>query len=173
MSPHLCSDRQMSSLYEYIAIALIGLVVLAALLFFTAFPGHRFIRVHAYLRSLRKELEPVARAVGASTKTEWAADKEQVMYFFEFPNEKWTISLPGAKDHVVNAWLTLEVGERGFNLYIPSFSPTKHTLLTMRPWSVQSTGCKRKIRPNPSTRGPALAGRGRPLISKVKPKDRA
>ncbi len=47
------------------------------------------------------------------------------MYFFEFPREKWTIDNPRGEDLTVNAWLTLEVGEKSYNVYIPSFSPPK------------------------------------------------
>lgn len=118
----------MNSLFGYIVSTLAGASLLTILLFFTAFPGVRYIRVQAYLRKLRKELEPVARAVGATTKTEWFTDKGQVMYFFEFPNEKWVINGLTSQSHSVNAWLTLEVGDGGFNIYVPSFSPPKaHT----------------------------------------------
>ena len=115
----------MNSAIEIAASTVAGLILLAGVLFFTAFPGVRFLRVHAYLRGLKKELEPIARAVGARTKTEWVTDKGQVMYFFEFPEEKWTINNPRGADLTVNAWLTLEVGEDGYNVYVPSFSPPK------------------------------------------------
>jgi hypothetical protein len=84
----------MNSAVELVASTAVGLALLSGVLFFTAFPGVRYLRVHLYLRRLRKELEPIARAVGARTKTEWVTDKGQVMYFFEFPREKWTIDNP-------------------------------------------------------------------------------
>lgn len=116
----------MSSILEVVVSALLGMVLLAVGLFFTAFPGLRYIRVQMNLRRLKKELEPVARAFGARTKTEWVSDKGQVMYFFEFPNEKWAIHSPRGDDLSVSAWLALEVDENGYNIYVPSFSPPKN-----------------------------------------------
>lgn len=110
----------MGSALEYLLGMVVGLPVVGALLFFTAFPGAQFIRVHAHMRALRKELEPVARAVGAITSTRWVTEREQVMYYFSFPNEKWAIG-----GLTVDAWLTLEVSADGFNVYVPSFSPPK------------------------------------------------
>ena len=113
----------MSTVLEYTLSAIVGFALLAVGLFFTAFPGLQYIQVHRYLKRLKAELEPVARAVGAKTKTEWVTDKQQVMYFFEFPTEKWVINNPRGADHTVSAWLTLEVGAGGYNVYVPSFSP--------------------------------------------------
>lgn len=115
----------MSSIFEGVVIVLLGVVLLALGLFFSAFPGLRYIRVQMNMRRLKKELEPVARAFGARTKTEWIADKGQAMYFFEFPNEKWVIHNPRGDDLSVSAWLALEVDENGYNVYIPSFTPPK------------------------------------------------
>jgi hypothetical protein len=98
----------METAFEYVASAVVGFSILALALFFTAFPGVRFIQAHLYLRKLRRELEPVARAVGATTKTEWNTEKGQIMYFFVFPSREW---------------MTLEVAPTGFNIYVPSFSP--------------------------------------------------
>jgi len=118
----------MRELLEYIVSSVVGLGILAIGLFFTAFPGARFLRVHAYLRKLRKELEPVARAVGATTKTEWSTEKGKVMYFFVFPKEEWIMDGPGGKPISVKPWITLEVSTDGFNIYVPSFSPPReHT----------------------------------------------
>jgi hypothetical protein len=113
----------MSTLLEYVVSALVGIPLLAIGLFFTAFPGVRFVKVHIYLRSVRKELEPVARALGATTRTEWVTQKGQVMYFFVFPNEEWITHDQSGKQLSVNPWITLEVSPEGFNIYEPSFSP--------------------------------------------------
>ena len=113
----------MPAVLEYAVSAIVGLPLVAVGLFFTAFPGVQYIQVHRYLKRLKAELEPVARAVGAKTKTEWVTDKRQVMYFFEFPTEKLVINNPRGDDRTVNAWLTLEVGAGGYNVYIPSFTP--------------------------------------------------
>ena len=100
----------MTTALEYIASGMVGFSILTIALFFTAFPGVRFIQVHLYLRRLRRELEPVARAAGATTKTEWSTEKGQVMYFFVF----------ATKD-----WMTLDVAPSGFNIYTPSFNPLR------------------------------------------------
>ncbi len=113
----------MPAVLEYILSTIIGFALLVVGLFFTAFPGVQYIQVHRYMKRLKAELEPVARAVGAKTKTEWVTDKRQVMYFFEFPTEKWVINNPRGADRTVNAWLTLEVGAGGYNIYVPSFTP--------------------------------------------------
>jgi hypothetical protein len=115
----------MGTVFEFVLSAIIGVALLAAGLFFTAFPGRRYIRVQRYLRRLKRELEPVARAVGARTKTEWVTEKGQVMYFFEFPAEKWDIDNPKGTAISVNAWLTLEVDDTGYNIYVPSFTPPR------------------------------------------------
>lgn len=115
----------MDAILEYTLSAFLGLALLTTGLFFTAFPGLRYIRVHRYLRRLKRELEPVARAVGARTKTEWVTDKGQVMYFFEFPTEKWDINNRTGNALSVSAWLTLEVNESGYNIYVPSFTPPR------------------------------------------------
>ncbi len=115
----------MSTVLEYALSAVIGVALLGAGLFFTAFPGWQYLKVNLYLRRLKAELEPVARAVGATTKTEWVTDKRQVMYFFELPEEKWLISNGSGQSKAVSAWLTLEVGASGYNLYVPSFTPSK------------------------------------------------
>ena len=118
----------MSTALEYTLSAVVGFALLAVGLFFTAFPGVQYIQVHRYLRRLQAELEPIARAVGAKTKTEWVTDKRQVMYFFELPNETWAINDSRGAGHAVKAWLTLEVGAGSYNVYVPSFSPPiKHS----------------------------------------------
>ena len=115
----------MGTVLEYALSAVVGAALLSAGLFFTTFPGWQYIKVRLYLKQLKSELEPVARAVGAKTKTEWVTDKAQVMYFFEFPEEKWLIEHVGGKNIAVSAWLTLEVGAGDYNLYVPSFTPPK------------------------------------------------
>jgi hypothetical protein len=113
----------MPAVLEYTLGAIVGFALLAVGLFITAFPGVQYIQVHRYLKRLKAELEPIARAVGAKTKTEWVTDKRRVMYIFEFPMEKWVINNPRGADHTVNAWLTLEVGPGSYNVYVPSFTP--------------------------------------------------
>lgn len=115
----------MSSLLEYVVGTIVGLLILGAGLFFAAFPGWRFLQVRAQLRKLRSELEPVARAVGAKTKTEWVTEKGQVMYFFELQNEEWSINNGTGQPLAVKPWITLEVSPCGFNVYVPSFSPSR------------------------------------------------
>lgn len=115
----------MSTFLGYALSAVVGVTLLGAGLFFTAFPGWQYIKVRLYLRRLKAELEPVALAVGARTKTEWVTDKGQMMYFFEFPEERWLIDSSSGQSKAVSAWLTLEVGAGGYNLYVPAFTPPK------------------------------------------------
>jgi hypothetical protein len=115
----------MPAILEYTLSAVVGLALLATGLFFTAFPGWQYIQVHRYLKGLKAEFEPIARAVGAKTKIEWVTEKAQVMYFFEFPSEQWMIESTRGNETTVNAWLTLEVGSDGYNIYVPSFTPPK------------------------------------------------
>lgn len=98
--------------------ALLGLAVMSAGVFFTGMPGMQILKSYRYLRRLKAELEPVARAVGATTSTGCDTRTGTRMYYFTFPNEKWAV-----EGKEVAAWLTLMVSADGFNLYVPSFSP--------------------------------------------------
>lgn len=117
--------EHMDSFLEYVVSAIVGVAILGSGLFFTAFPGGRFLQVRAQMRKLRAELEPVARAVGAKTKTEWVTEKGQVMYFVELQNEEWLINNGTEQPSAVKPWITLEVSPSGFNVYVPTFSPPR------------------------------------------------
>lgn len=108
---------QMSFFLQIVISGIVGFGLLALWYFFVEFPGVFFLKTRWRLRKLRRELEPVARAVGATTSTGWHSDRKLLLYFFAFPNvqgpmdnEKW--------------WMTLEIDPAGIgNIYLPSFSP--------------------------------------------------
>lgn len=57
--------------FEILVSGIVGFSILALWYFFFEFPGLFFLKTHLRLRKLKRELEPVARAVGATTSTEW------------------------------------------------------------------------------------------------------
>lgn len=103
--------------FQIVVGSIVGFSILALWYFFVEFPGVFFLKTRLRLRKLRRELEPVARAVGATTSTEWHGDRNLLLYFFEFPNVR------GPMDNT-KWWMTLEVDPAGIgNINVPSFSP--------------------------------------------------
>lgn len=107
----------MSFFIEIVVSGMVGFGVLALWYFFVEFPGVFFLKTRLRLRKLRRELEPVARAVGATTSTGWHSDRKLLLYFFEFPNVQCPMDN-------TKWWMTLEIDPAGIgNIYLPSFSP--------------------------------------------------
>lgn len=108
----------MESMLFNVAGGALVIAIVSLGIFFTGMPGMRILKSYLLLRRIKAELEPVARAVGATTSTLCDPSRGCYMYYFSFPQEKWSFD-----NCTTDAWITLLLSPEGFNVHVPSFSP--------------------------------------------------
>jgi len=83
-----------------------GVLLLVGGSFFLNMQGLSIIKGALYLRNLRRQIDPVAEACGATASTKWF--DSTWCHYYSFPDGNW---------------VTLKGWERGFNFDTPSWNP--------------------------------------------------